>query len=210
MSRNLLKIKQEAKRYFNHYSHGFDHVIRVYNIASIITKAEGENLDLVGPAAWLHDIARSIEFQNKNVCHAKKGAVLAKIILLKHHYSSFDCNIICEAIRTHRYTDDVYPKTKVGQILQDADRLDLLGAIGIARVFLRAGEKGIPIYDPKVTIGKKCTSVSTAINHFYEKILKLKPKTFHTKKAQELATERYKYTKEYIDRFLYEWKGGNG
>ena len=91
----------------------------------------------------------------------------------------------------------------------DLDRLDALGAICIARIFSRAGYKELPLYDPNMPPKEYSSkeSKSTALNHFYEKILKLKPKTFKTKLAQKIAKERYEYIEEFIDRFLKEWNG---
>jgi HD superfamily phosphodiesterase len=94
------------------------------------------------------------------------------------------------------------------KILQDADRLDALGAIAVARVFYYEGRfKGI-IHDPKIKPNKALNSKpKTAINVFYEKILKLSPESFHTSKGKQLAEERYEFIKRFLEQFLKEWNG---
>ena len=100
-------------------------------------------------------------------------------------------------------------ESKEAEILQDADRLDALGAITIARVFDWGAKKDRAIYDPKIAseeYGENHTS-NTSMNHFHEKILQIKPNTFKTKKAREMAKERYEYVEGFVERFMKEWEG---
>ena len=139
---------------------------------------------------------------------AEKGAEMCKPILEKLGYTAEQIKIISDAIRTHRYKNQLKPNSKVGEILQDADRLDLLGAIGVARIFTRGGERGSPLYDPNIKPDKVYRSgMSTAINHFYEKVLKVNSDSFHTETAKQIAKSRYIYSKQFVERFLKEWEG---
>jgi uncharacterized protein len=202
-------LKKEIKKYFNHASHDISHVLRVYRLAVRIAEKENADMECIKAAALLHDIARTDEINGKIECHAEGGAKKAEQILEKFGYAPEKIRIITDAIRTHRYKNQLKPKTKVGEILQDADRLDLLGTMGIARTFARAGETRSPLHDPGINPDKKYrSSITTAINHFYEKILKVTPDTFHTRTARSIAKSRYKYTKTFIERFLKEWDGG--
>ena len=102
-------------------------------------------------------------------------------------------------------------KTIEGKIVQDADRLDALGAIGIARTFAYSGAKGQPIYDPNLAPRDHMTyksyrhGKSTAINHFYEKLLKLKD-SMNTEYGKQLAEERHHYMLQFLKQFFHEWK----
>jgi uncharacterized protein len=93
------------------------------------------------------------------------------------------------------------------EILQDADRLDIIGAIGIARVFTRGGWSNQPIHDPKTPPKEKYDGKSlTAVNHIYEKNLKVKD-TINTKTAKQIAEERHRFVKQFLERLLKEWNG---
>ncbi|MBD3355374.1 HD domain-containing protein [Candidatus Woesearchaeota archaeon] len=204
----MKELKKDIKEYFTHRSHGFDHVMRVYRVAVKIAEKEKADLKLVKAAALLHDIARTGELNGKDVCHAEKGAEMCIPILKKHNFKDDEIKIISDAIKTHRYKNQLKPVSKTGKILQDADRLDVLGTMGIARIFSRSGELNLPFYDPNQKPAEEYESrANTAINHFYEKILKITPDTFHTETAKKIAKSRYKYTKEFIQRFLKEWEG---
>lgn len=103
-------------------------------------------------------------------------------------------------------------KTKEGKIVQDADRLDVLGAIGIARIFAFCGYTGREIYNPNLkpklhkSFKEYKTLKTTAINHFYEKALLLKDR-LNTKTAKKMAIARHKFVKQFLKRFFKEWKG---
>ena len=208
MKDKIEELKQEAKKYFTHSSHGFDHVLRVYQLAIRIAEKENADMECIKAAALLHDIARTNELNGSREGHAKKGAEMAEPILKKLEYSHEQIEIITDAIKTHRYKNQLKPKSKVGEILQDADRLDLLGAIGVARIFSRAGETGSPFHDPNIKPDEVYESnLSTALNHFYEKVFKIESDSFHTETAKQIAKSRFLYTKQFIDRFLKEWDG---
>jgi uncharacterized protein len=130
-------------------------------------------------------------------------------ILEESKFPKEKINAVCYAIKVHRHSSGINPNTKEAEIIQDADRLDALGAITIGRMFSTGGKIETPMYDPSKPFGKVYpgyTSDST-IHGFYSKIFKIKPETFRTKKAQEIAKGRYKFVEEFVDRFIKEWEG---
>jgi len=203
------ELKEKIQIYFGEKSsHGFDHTQRVYNLALKISKGEKVDLDVVKASSLLHDVARCKEDNREIECHAEEGAKIAENILREMNFPDDKIKKVCFAIRIHRYSKGLNAETKEGKILQDADRLDALGAICIARVFSYGGKKGRPIYNPKIKYNSQYKSDSkTSINHFYEKILKIKPETFKTKEAKKIAKERYKFIEDFVKRFKLEWEG---
>jgi uncharacterized protein len=204
------QLKEKIKPYFTDVSHGFDHTERVYSLAVRIAREENADLEIVQAAALLHDIARPQEDPDKGVCHAEESAKIAPEVLKEINFPEEKIGEVVHAIQVHRYSKNLKAETKEAKILQDADRLDALGAIAVARVFTRGGQRNIPMYDPEIKAHEEYTvktMAKTAMNHFYEKILKIKPETFKTQLAKEIAKERYAYVEDFIDRFKKEWNG---
>ena len=206
----LEELKGKILKYFNHGAHSFDHTERVYRLAVRIAKDENADMQVVKAAALLHDIGRSKEDPDKGICHAEESAKMAPAILKEVDFPEDKVEAVLHAIVVHRYSKQLKAETKEAAIIQDADRLDGLGAVAAARVFAHGGKKGRPMhdstmkYDTSYNVKKKAR---TAMEHFYEKILKMKPETFNTKLAKEIAKERYDYTKEFVERFEKEWDG---
>lgn len=190
--------------------HELSHTDRVYNMANLLLKYERADRDIVKAAALLHDIARMKEERGEIECHAEEGAKMAEKILNKSDFPRKKIEGVCYAIRVHRYKNGLEAKTKEAQILQDADRLDALGAICIARIFAYGGKKDRVIYEPSIKPRKVYSDSSvetTSFNHFYEKILKIKPETFNTKTARKIAQHRYKFVEGFVKEFLEECEG---
>ncbi len=210
MNNRIRSIKEKIIRYYTDKGHGFDHTERVYNLAVRIAESENANLDVVRLSALLHDVARFKEQDGSGICHAEEGAKMAEEILKKEGYGHETIKHVCDCIFAHRFSKGLAPQTKEAAILQDADRLDALGAMIIARVFTRGGSKGRPLYDPEVPPAGKYPSKDsgkTCLNHFKEKALLLKPESFKTAMAREIAKERYDYLVAFIKRFEKEWRG---
>ncbi|MFA6430117.1 MAG: HD domain-containing protein [Candidatus Paceibacterota bacterium] len=209
MKKIFTELKKEIQPHFKlDGSHGFDHTERVFNMAIRLATKEKADINIVGISALLHDVARSKEDKNNNICHAEEGAEMAKIILEKYNLSEDKIKNIVHCIKAHRYSKRIKPETKEAKIIQDADRLDAIGAICIARVFGYSGKRDKPFHVSSIKPKTKYSGESeTSINHFFEKILKIKPEGFHTKMARNIAKKRYKFTKDFVDRFLKEWEG---
>ncbi len=156
-------------------SHGFDHIMRVTRLCEIIGIRENADMDILIPAALFHDIARPLE-EKDGTPHEEEGAKIAVSFLSSIQYEPALIPGITHAIRTHRYRSDKWPKTPEAKILSDADKLDAMGATGIARTFMRAGEHHGEMQD--------------AIDHIHEKLLKLNDHLY-TKTATDIAQQRH-------------------
>ena len=172
-------------------AHDYSHIMRVYNNAQKIAKREKVNARLILAAVLLHDIVQFPKSDPRNKTASKKSAILAKKILQKYDFTESEIKIICDAIRDHSYSRGKIPKTLEGKVLQDADRLDALGAIGIARTFSVGGSEKRKIYnesDP-FCIKRKPDDDSWTVDHFYTKLLLLEKK-MNTKYGKFLAKKR--------------------
>jgi len=194
--------------------HGFDHSERVLKLARKIAADErkkGKKTDflVLEAACLLHDAARGLEESGECSCHAEKGAELAEKILLETGFPADKIEAAKHCILVHRYSKNKKAESLEAKILQDADRLDVLGAIAIARTIEFGARSGRPVYDPSKKPKKKYDGDSeTAINHLKEKILAIKPGTFHTSLARKLARRRYLFVEKFVEEFEAEWSGG--
>ena len=203
------ELEEKIKPYFiKGGSHSFDHTQRVYTLAVKIARGKKLDLDVLKTSVLLHDIARLKEDKKEVEDHAEEGNKMAKEILSKTDFPKDKIDAVCYAIKVHRHSKGIRAETKEAEILQDADRLDALGAITIARMFSTGGEMNMPIYDPSISLNDKRHNFYTSVLHgFYHRIFKMTPDTFNTAEAKEIATERYKFVEEFVERFLKEWKG---
>lgn len=134
----IKQITKRAKNFFSHSrgSHDWEHTLRVYNLCLHIGKKENANLKILKISAILHDIGR--EYQDKcngEICHAEKGAELARKLLSEFEIDNDEINKIVHCIETHRFRGNKIPISKEAQVLFDADKLDSIGAVGIGRAF---------------------------------------------------------------------------
>ncbi len=137
----------EVERELDPGSHDMDHVRRVYKMASRIARSiKGVNLNILLPAAILHDIARKREDAARPAPfdHAEEGARMARAILEARGFRHIE--EICHCVRSHRFRGRAMPETIEAKILSDADKLDAVGAVGVARAFMQAGKVGAPLY----------------------------------------------------------------
>ncbi|MDD2274477.1 MAG: HD domain-containing protein [Candidatus Pacebacteria bacterium] len=208
-------IKQEAKEFFikGDSSHDWSHVERVYNSAIKIAKEENANLDVVKIAVYLHDIGRNEEIKSRGkICHAEKGAEIAKKMLSKYNIDEKLVENIIHCILSHRNKNNHHPETIEAKVLFDADKLDSIGAIGIARDFLFAGIYNAPLYTGrekeilKEADNYAYTRDDTALLEYYHKLSKIKDRII-TKTAKKIARDRHNYMKEFFERFNKEIKG---
>ncbi|MFH1894550.1 MAG: HD domain-containing protein [Patescibacteria group bacterium] len=208
MKLNINEIKKFYGGYKGLGGHGFDHPERVLKMARLICEREGGDIETIEAAALLHDIARAKEDDGKCDCHAEEGAKMAENYLHKISFPRSKIKNVIHCVAVHRFSRGKKAETKEAKIIQDADRLDALGAIIIARVLAYNGLHKFPIYDPDIKpVTKYKGRYTTAINHFYEKILKITPVSFHTKTAQRIAAKRYNFVVNFLKQFKKEWEG---
>jgi uncharacterized protein len=186
-------VREFARSFFEREgTHGFSHVERVFNLCMHIGKEEGADLEVLALAALLHDIARPLEDSGKVEDHALEGARIARRYLRSLGYPEDKVEAVAHAIEAHRFSRGPEPKTLEAKILSDADKLDAIGAIGIARVFMYSGEHG--------------RDIEASIRHFEEKILKLKD-LMYTETARRIAEGRHRFTEEFLERLRREIEG---
>ena len=209
-------IIENAKKYIEQIfsgdcsGHDYFHTMRVYRLAMQLAEQENADKQIVQLAALLHDVddvklSPETHEQKTNAIEFMKNNGLADNVI------HFVCKIIGEVSYTG--TDSATPDTIEGKCVQDADRLDALGAIGIARTFAYGGSKGRKIYDPDIKPKNDMTEKeyrenknSTGINHFYEKLLLLKD-MMHTKTAKKIAEHRQTVMENFLKEFMAEWEG---
>jgi len=195
---DLLK-KEVYDRQINDSAHDFQHIMRVYNNAKKICKKENVNEKLVLSAVLLHDIVSYPKSDKRSKLSSIESAKKSKKILKKLNFSQEEIKIISDAIRDHSFSRNKTPVTIEGKILQDADRLDALGAIGIARVFAVGGLEKRSFYnlqDPFCT-SRLPDDTTWTLDHFYRKLLKLES-LMNTKSAQIEAKRRTKILKNFL------------
>lgn len=192
--------------------HDWFHTIRVFNNVKLIAK--GENVDdlVVALGALLHDIADSKFHDGDETI----GPRVAREFLFEHNVDSSVIEHVVKIIENISFNKSLEAGEKFTslelQVVQDADRLDAIGAIGIARCFNYGGFKNRKLFDPDIQPNLNMTkeeykkSKAPTINHFYEKLLLLKDK-MNTKTGKRIAKERHKYMEEFLDQFYSEWDG---
>ena len=199
-------IKTDIKKIMhNDTAHDFDHIMRVYKNAQQIIKKEKANEKLVLSAVLLHDI---VSFPKSDKCSKNssiESAKKAKIILKKYDFTLDEITIVCDAISEHSFSQKKIPKTIEGKILQDADRLDALGAIGIIRVFATGGSLRRPFYNLDDPFCKKRIpdDKTWTLDHFFEKLLKLEF-LMNTKSGKIEAKKRTKILKDFLKQLKHE------
>ena len=189
----------------NDSAHDFDHVMRVYKNAQKICKKEKVNKKFVLCAALLHDIVSYPKSDKRSKNSSIESAKKSKIILKQYNFSNDEILIISDAIHDHSFSQNKIPKSIVGKILQDADRLDAIGAIGIARVFATGGLLKRPFYniDDPFCKTRKPDDKTWTVDHFYQKLLKLES-LMNTKSGKIESKKRTKVLKEFLHQLKQE------
>ena len=191
--------------------HDWFHVERVYRNAILISKNEVCNTAIVQLGALLHDIADSKFHDGDETI----GPKMAREFLESQEVDEATIAHVINIIENISFKGGNFEKSfssKELDIVQDADRLDAIGAIGIARMFNYGGFKNRVIYDPKIAPKNKMTKEeykknnSPTINHFYEKLFLLKDK-MNTETGKEIAKERHRYMEGFLSQFYAEWEG---
>jgi uncharacterized protein len=208
----ISKIRDEARAYVasSTGSHGWDHTERVLRLALHIGRIEGANLHVIELAALLHDIGRSIEDESLGeICHAEAGAHIARDILQQHHVDPDIVDRTVHCIEHHRFRGQRCPDTLEAKIVFDADKLDSIGAIGIGRAFLFAGEHGAKLHnapgvDPinEAEYGPE----DTAYREFLHKLRHV-PERLLTREGRRIAEERHAFMLQFFKRLAEEAEG---
>ena len=197
---------EETKKFVERFhandfsGHDFAHIERVRTMALRIAEIEGGDVQIIELAALLHDVADS-----------KLGGTSDSVDQhLRPLVSEQDRLYILDIINSLSFKRGDRPpmKTIEGKIVQDADRLDAIGAIGIARTFQFAGQFKEPMYVPGLVpreLGDR-TGKTSALHHFDEKLFRLK-ELMNTKTAKIIAEDRHQYMLEFVERFKQEWEG---
>ncbi len=191
--------------------HDWWHILRVWNNAKLIAQTEKVDLLVVELAALLHDIADS-KFNNGD---EEIGPKTAGDFLKSIEVEASVIEHVQKIIRNMSFKSSFDKEgfsSKEMKVVQDADRLDAIGAIGIARAFNYGGFKNREMYNPDIAPDFNLTkeayknSVAPTINHFYEKLLLLKDR-MNTQTAQKIAAERHQFMEMYLEQFAGEWSG---
>ena len=194
-------------------AHDKEHVYRVLNNAVHIAKSEPEvQWDVLIAAALLHDISRPEQIADPTVDHASHGADKAYVFLRSHGFAVDFCDHVRACIRTHRFRKTERPATLEARILFDADKLDVAGAIGIARTLAYNGETGRPIYTRDANGVISDGAGDRADSFFREYKFKLEGICGHflTEAGRTLALERHAAAKAYYEALLQEVRDNTG
>ena len=191
--------------------HDWFHILRVWNNAKLIANNEHVDLFIVELGALLHDIADS-KFHNGD---ETVGPIVAREFLETQRVEEDSISHVENIITNISYKGGNFKQTFKSpelDVVQDADRLDAIGAVGITRCFNYGGFKNRSLYDPEITPNLNMTkeeyknSEAPTINHFYEKLLLLKDK-MNTETGKKIAEERHQYMETFLQQFYNEWNG---
>ncbi len=191
--------------------HDWFHIQRVLNNARLIARGEQANILIIELGALLHDIADSKFHEGDESIGPDKARDFLKTQNVTQEVIDHVVQIIENVSFKGGNVAQEFTSIEL-DIVQDADRLDALGAIGIARTFNYGGYKGRPLYDPAIKPNLNMTkeeykaSTAPTINHFYEKLLLLKDR-MNTHTAKKIAEERHQFMENYLDQFYAEWNG---
>ena len=194
---------EEARRLYGNgdAAHAFDHVMRVYHLVERIGRAEGANMRVLLTAALLHDIARD------EPDHHLRGAARARELLQGEPADFVEAVVHC--IEAHRFRKGPAPETLEARILQDADKLDAIGAIGVARTFAHAGHHGSRLWSPLEEVASSPRPEGTdytPVHEFWYKLRHLAGQ-LHTETARTIARERHAFMEAFFRRLDEECQG---
>jgi uncharacterized protein len=204
-------IRKTAQKMFTAASgsHDWEHTLRVYDLCRRIGAVEQADMEVLLVAAYLHDIGRCYQDRsNGAICHAEKGYQLAEPIVQALPLHSSQKTNILHCIRSHRFRGNHTPETREAQVLFDADKLDAIGAVGVARAFLFAGEVGARLHNPDVRAeeSQPYSENDTGYREFRLKLRKIKNRLI-TGEGKRMAEERHRFMEEFFQRFLEEYEG---
>ena len=207
----LARVSAFARKCFDKASgsHDWDHTLRVLKLCDMIGPVENADMTVLRAAAYLHDIGRGLQdASNGTICHAEKGAQMAGPIVEALPLSERQKHNIIHCIRSHRFRNQHKPATTEARVLFDADKLDAIGAVGVARAFLFAGEVGARLHNPDLDAenARPYSVDDTGYREFKVKLRKIKDRML-TAEGRKWARERHAFMEDFFNRFLAEHKG---
>jgi uncharacterized protein len=180
-------VKRELSK-SNLGAHTLDHTMRVYSLSMQLSEGQAVNLRVLEAAALLHDVGRPRE-EESNISHSILSGNMSRECLRRLGYTREEIEQIVNAIRTHRYSENIEPNSIEGQILSDADKIDAIGAIGVYRAIAQSAASG--------------KGIQGFLNHADEKLLRLKS-LMYTDPAKLLATERHETLLRFVKQLRLE------
>ncbi len=189
----------------NDPAHDFDHIMRVLKNAKKIARKEKADIRVITAAVLLHDIVSYPKSDPRSKNSSEESAKESRKILKKYNFSQDEIDTISDAIRDHSFSRGATPSSLEGKILQDADRLDALGAIGIARTFAVSGAENRSFYNNDDPFCNKHSpdDKSWTLDHFYKKLLLLE-KTMNTRTGKIEAGKRIRMMTKFLDELKKE------
>jgi uncharacterized protein len=186
-------------------SHDLSHIKRVWQNARLLAEEEGANLHLLAAAVLLHDCVHVEKGSPLRDQASRLSAERAGEALRKLGWESRDIEVVADAVLSHSYSAGLVPTTPEARVLQDADRLDAIGLVGVARCFYTAGRLGSRLYHPDDPAGQDrvLDDRSYALDHFPKKLLTLAT-GFHTRAGRRMARQRHVSLQEFYDAFILE------
>jgi uncharacterized protein len=207
----LAHIRRAAQRHFDSApgSHDWEHTLRVHRLCGHLGPKEHADMTVLEAAAYLHDIGRPGRAQsNGSACHAAAGARIAEEIIANLPIDSGRKDNIVHCVRSHRFRDGHFPATIEAKCLFDADKLDAIGAIGIARAYQFAGELGACLHNPSIRPEDSApySRNDTGYREYVVKLSKIKDRMI-TGEGKRMAEARHAFMVAFFDRFLEEYAG---
>jgi uncharacterized protein len=207
----LHQVRSTAQKHFSaaRGSHDWEHTLRVHRLCRKIGPKENADMLVVEAAAYLHDIGRSLQDNScGDICHAEKGAEIAAGLLADLTIANERKVNIVESIRTHRFRNHHRPATIEAQVLFDADKLDAIGAVGVARAYLFAGELGACLHNPNIAVeeARPYSKNDTGYREYQVKLSKVVHRML-TNEGKRLAQQRNAFMVTFFKRFLDEYEG---
>jgi uncharacterized protein len=207
----IRQIRKIAEDLFKnaHGSHNWEHTLRVVRLCEQIGSREGADMPVLKIAAYLHDIGRcEQDSSNGTICHARLGSQMTRPIIKDLTLTDAQKNNIIHCVRAHRFRTDETPETLEAMVLFDADKIDAIGAIGVARAYLFAGENGARLHNPLVRVEDTLpySKEDTGYREFKLKLSKIKDRML-TIEGRRRAAGRHDFMNAFFQRFLDEHLG---
>ena len=190
-------------------SHAWDHTLRVLRLSERIGAVEGADMVVLHIAALLHDVGRDRQDTCRGrICHALEGARRAETLVRSLPLSAGRQENILHCIRAHRFRGNQAPATLEARVLFDADKLDAIGAVGVARAFLFAGEVGARLHNAAIDVAGAApySADDTGYREFKVKLCKIRERIL-THTGRRLAAERHAFMEAFFERFIAEYEG---